>query len=147
MTTKTKADILRQIQDARAALRKLVDAIPASRLEQPGAEGTWSARDVLGHIATWDAESVNRVRRFVDGGKPDASPSDFNEREVQSQRKLATKAVQDLFAKNYEQAMAYLRGLPAEALQRPEVEKQIMGCMAHHYQEHAEHLQQWLAKS
>jgi hypothetical protein len=27
------------------------------------------------------------------------------------------------------------------------VEKQVMGCMAHHYQEHAEHLQQWLAKS
>lgn len=147
MTTKTKADILQQIQDARAALREVVGAIPASKLAQPGAEGTWSVRDVLGHIATWDEESVNRVRRFVGGGTPDASPSDFNEREVQRQRKLSTKEVKDLFAKNHERAVAYLRGLPAEALQRPEVEKQVMGCMAHHYQEHAEHLQQWLAKS
>lgn len=146
MTTKTKADILQQIQDARAALRKVVEAIPAARLEHPGAEGTWAVRDVLGHIATWDAESVNRVRRFVGGGNADASPSDFNEREVQRQRKLSTTEVKGLFAKNHEQAMAYLRGLPAEALQRPDVEKQVMGCMAHHYQEHAEHLRAWLGK-
>ncbi|MSQ13750.1 MAG: DinB family protein [Dehalococcoidia bacterium] len=147
MTTKTKADILKQIQDARAALRKVVEAIPAAKLEQPGTEGTWAVRDVLGHIATWDEESVSRVRKLVVGAKPNASPSDFNEREVQLQRKLTTKAVQDLFVKNHEQAVAYLRGLPAEALQHPDVEKQVMGCMAHHYQEHAEHLRVWLAKS
>lgn len=146
MTTRTKATILQEIQEARAVLTKLVGSIPESRLEEPNAEGTWSVRDVLGHIATWDEVSAERVRELAGGGAPAATPGDFNEREVKMQQALSTERIKELFVKNHVAAMGYLRTLPDEALRRPDVEKQVMGCMAHHYVEHAESLRKWLSK-
>ncbi|MBM3946539.1 MAG: ClbS/DfsB family four-helix bundle protein [SAR202 cluster bacterium] len=146
MTTRTKANILREIEDAREALMRLLEGVPEGRWEESNAEGTWSVRDVLGHIATWDEESVNRVRNFTSGRAPVPTPTNYNEREVERQRRLSAKAIKELFERNHTAAMRYLRSLPAEALRRADVEKQVMGCMANHYQEHAESLRNWVAK-
>jgi len=102
--------------------------------------------DLVGAIATWDEESVNRVRNFTSGRAPVPTPTNYNEREVERQRRLSAKAIKELFERNHTAAMRYLRSLPAEALRRADVEKQVMGCMANHYQEHAESLRNWVAK-
>jgi hypothetical protein len=54
-----KADFLKNIRCAHQALESLLGKFPQPSLERPAACQDWTARDVMAHIAWYEAEMVN----------------------------------------------------------------------------------------
>ncbi len=49
-----KADVLDRVETARAAFDRLLVEIGETRMEQPGSESGWSAKEVLAHVMAYD---------------------------------------------------------------------------------------------
>lgn len=143
--TMTKDEALRRAAETRAELEAVAQRIPPGRMEEPNAVGDWSPRDVLGHVATWDLQDTLIIIRLQNGGSLPTYPSDFNEREVEQQRKLTMDEVWELFARNHRGAMEFLRDLPESALQHPDVLRMVTEHVDH-YRQHADDLRRWLSR-
>ena len=81
-----------RITDRWHALLAEVDGIPGERQEEPGAAGGWSVKDVLGHVAYWDADATTRVRALIAGQEARA----VEESEGPNQREAARRSAWSL---------------------------------------------------
>ena len=52
--TRTKAELMKRILTARAALDRCVASLSTAQLATPGPGGGWAAKDHLSHLATWE---------------------------------------------------------------------------------------------
>ncbi len=107
MTEKDKKYLLDLLTETHSAVQATVMEIdPEMRVYTDADTGTgWRARDILGHIATWDREVTKALRAFQAGTEYltpnlDEEEDDFNQHAVLAQRGLTT---QQLFAE-WEQA-------------------------------------------
>ena len=57
--------------------RKLVEAVGSDRMEQPGAMGEWTFKDVAAHLTGWRALSIGQLEAAARGedGAPDPWPA------------------------------------------------------------------------
>ena len=53
---------VRQMTRSRAQTLALLDRIPADAFRQPRTHGAWAIREVLVHIAAWEAEGLGAWR-------------------------------------------------------------------------------------
>ncbi len=51
---KTKSELLEAMRAARGEWDDLIAQVPQGRLSEPGASGSWSARDVVAHLTEFD---------------------------------------------------------------------------------------------
>jgi uncharacterized protein (TIGR03083 family) len=59
---KTRDEVLRLVREGRERLEAALARLPADRLERPGvAGGDWSARDLMAHVAYWEARMLDRL--------------------------------------------------------------------------------------
>ncbi|HEY7142177.1 MAG TPA: DinB family protein [Methylomirabilota bacterium] len=111
---------------SRAATLTLVRRIPAAMLRRPRTHGAWSIRDVLVHIAAWEAEGARRLA-LIARGRGDrivwydttAELDAFNARVVRASRGLSVRAVLGRLAAVRARLVAELRRLPPSALGDP----------------------------
>jgi uncharacterized protein (TIGR03083 family) len=61
------ARLLARIGDSWRGLHETLDGIPDDRLEEPGACGAWSVKDLFGHLALWDDNAVAQIPRVLAG--------------------------------------------------------------------------------
>ncbi len=69
-TPPTEADkqaLVVRLTEARNELLSLVRGLPAGRLEAPGVVGDWSAKDVIGHIASWEDRLLTLAQTVLNG--------------------------------------------------------------------------------
>ncbi len=64
-----KSDLLASLETSRHNLLVAFDGLSDDDLTQPGANGDWSVKDVLAHIAAWEAELVTLLVREVKRGQ------------------------------------------------------------------------------
>ena len=60
----TKQELLAAEEEAWKALCARFDAIPAGDWEKPGVNGEWSPKDLLAHVAVWNAEAERMLQAF-----------------------------------------------------------------------------------
>ena len=112
---------------SRAETLVLVRRIPADSLRRPRTQGAWSIRDVLVHIAAWEAEGARRLALIARGrgGRivwydTRAELDAFNARAVSAARRLGPGAVLNRLAAARARLLAGLRRLPPSALADPD---------------------------
>ena len=76
----SKADLVAVLSDGRALWEGLVAEAGVDRLEEAGACGDWSLKDVLGHLAAFDRFWGSQIRGAVSGVPP--SPRDLFDRDT-----------------------------------------------------------------
>jgi hypothetical protein len=111
---------------SRAATLTLVRRIPAAIVHQPRTDGAWSIRDVLVHIAAWEAEGTRRLA-LIARGRGDrivwydttAELDAFNARVVRASRGLSDRAILRRLSAGRARLVAALRRLPPSALGDP----------------------------
>src|SRR5512137_2388641 len=54
----TKRELLEAIQKERAAFEAALSGLTAEQMTAPGVMGEWSVKDILGHVAMWEARLV-----------------------------------------------------------------------------------------
>jgi hypothetical protein len=83
--------------------------------------GTWTAKEILSHIAAWDLEFINMSKKIIKGEHiPKFSDFDtFNAREVTKRRTLTRDEIIGEVKKNRKTYIGFLVGMSAEKLTEP----------------------------
>ncbi len=117
---------IRRMTRSRAETLAVVRRIPAAALRQPRTQSAWSVRDVLVHIAAWEAEGAWRLALVARGRgerivwyDTTAELDAFNARVVRAARRLGPGAVLRRLAGARARLLRGLRRLPAAALADP----------------------------
>ena len=65
--------VIDHIDEVRARWRRLVADVGPDRLEEPGAMGDWTFKDVAAHLTAWRRRTIDRVEALVRGA-PEPPP-------------------------------------------------------------------------
>ncbi|HET9014180.1 MAG TPA: maleylpyruvate isomerase N-terminal domain-containing protein [Thermomicrobiaceae bacterium] len=125
-----------RIADRWQALMGAIDGVPETRQEEPGAAGGWSVKDVLGHIAFWDADATARVRSLI-AGQDARAVEEYEEANQREAARRSAWSLADVRAELDHTHAALLASLDAAdaagvAIDPPVIE----GATAEHYDEH-----------
>ena len=147
--SESREDILKQIDERWAELKTQLADVPANRMGESGVVGPWSAKDVVGHITTWEQEAMDAISHSL-RERDSASLAwkedidGFNRQAVENTR---SKSLDDLMAnldRTHEELLVFLAGVPDEALAMDEVMTRIQEDTFDHYAEHTASIRQWL---
>jgi hypothetical protein len=138
-------------------LELLLAQLSVAEINQPGAVGVWSVKDVLAHIAFWERYAVNTLKSVARGETPLLSADDETERKNASvvaqyyQRSLA--AVIADWQQAREDLLEAIEDLEDADLNDPDrfhwsegrsLLDRIAGNSFEHEQEHIEQIQAWM---
>lgn len=149
------AELRRDLDAAREGLSAaLADADP-TLLTVPGLVGTWSARELVAHLAHW-ADWASTCLEAAAEGRLDGLASDNWDVDGQNAdvadevASLTMSAVRDREAASYERLVERLAALEPALLEMPApwggtVEGIVVENGPGHYAEHAEHVRAWFA--
>ncbi len=66
----TRDEVLRALRESRAQMEAALEGLTEAQLADPGVVGDWSAKDLLAHLTTWEAELVTLLAKARRGQKP-----------------------------------------------------------------------------
>ena len=147
----SKEQTLSEINRSWFEFQELVSQTPIDRMRETPAVGDWSVNDLLGHIATWEVETMDSIRQFLDDPNQGIRKYSDEEIDVFNRDRLAAKGhmgAEDLLLdleETHARLMAYLASLPQEAFQQADIEWRIRLDTSGHYQEHGVDLRRWLS--
>ena len=78
----TRAELLDRAEREFERLFEVVDEVPASRLETPGACESWSVKDLLAHLNAWHRLLIGWEADGASGGTPDMPASGYSWKET-----------------------------------------------------------------
>jgi hypothetical protein len=121
----TLNDALAELGRTRAELLAAISGLDEAALDRKGVIGDWSIKNVLAHIAAWEAWVVEALPpRMTTGATPEdfrqrvADEDRFNAEEVAEREELTPDEQLMELERTRAELLAYLRGLDAAALER-----------------------------
>ena len=150
------------VEAVRQRWRRLVAAVPSDRLEEPGAKGEWTFKDLAAHLTAWRRRTVRRIEAAARGEPqpPNPWPASLGEEEDdpinawihdQTKDRPAAELLADADAV-YDEFVAAIWAVPAEAATDPSRFAWLGGQaladadFAGHLDEHEPGVRAWLAR-
>jgi len=62
------------VDDAWEAFNESYTGLSDVQLMEPGITGTWSVRDILAHVTTWEEEALKHLPLILKGGSRRGTP-------------------------------------------------------------------------
>ena len=122
----TAETLLDRIQSTRADFDAAIARLTEEQFTAVGADGDWSAKDVLAHVASWELSTVallhHEPRHAAMGLEADASSMDIdtiNQRLYEQHRDRPPGEVLGMAHEAHERAVAAISSLEDTDLQRP----------------------------
>ena len=154
------AELIALIRTTSTRMELLLAQLSVAEMNQPGAVGVWSVKDVLAHIAFWERYAANIIRDALRGSMPALVADDETERNNASvvaqyyQRSLAAviadwqQAREDLLEEIAELSEADLND-PTRFAWSPGITllEHIAGNSYEHEQEHIDQIRVWMQVS
>jgi uncharacterized protein (TIGR03083 family) len=147
------------IRETSTRLELLLAQLNVEQMNQPGAVGVWSVKDVLAHIAFWERYVVGILRAVAGGEAPELAADDETERRNASvvaqyyQRPLSTVIAE--WQRAREDLLEELENISDQDLNDPErfgwnngrtLLDRIAGNSYDHEQEHIDQIRQWMQR-
>lgn len=139
-------DLASRVEQGWERWQRALFRMPADRLANVAVCGEWTAKDLMGHVAVWDAVAIDKVREIQEGIPWQRVATD--ERNAQEAQARAERSVDEQRAEmlmTHQRLLTALDGalsLPAEKL------SQISDVIAEdtwdHYTEHAAEIERWI---
>ena len=139
-----------RLEDRWRELHDAFQGLSHDALLEPGVVGTWSIRDVLAHVATWEEEALKALPVILDSGPlPRYSTfyggiDTFN---AQAQEWKATLTLEQVFQAledTHDRLLSYLEGVPDAAFaQEGRFLRRLRQDTYGHYREHTQQIQAW----
>lgn len=143
LTRMATKDELRRAEDAGwGELGGLIESMDPAKLEQPGYSEDWSVKDLMAHIAGWQAETVQVLEQIRFGTfRPfDHDVDEMNRRFHEANRDQPLPVVRAEMAAARNRMLEEFNRLPEVT---PEAEEWFRESGPEHYQEHLGRLREW----
>ena len=142
--------VLRAMDSAWLELESAIRRVPDDRVDVPGVVGPWSVKDLIGHVATWDQEAIQALRRYLSDRDTKAlvtwpDVDDFNARETARKRDTSLAELRRQLDETHLQIVELVSGLAEEEFASSEVEARIRIDTYDHYADHTAQILCWLA--
>jgi len=117
-----KAQWLEEIRSVRTGWENLLNEIRPERLLEPGAEGSWSVKDVLAHITYWDEVAARYLEGALKGERPAKSKysgldtDEYNEALYQDNKDRSLDDLLQWSARTHERVISAVEQLSEEDL-------------------------------
>ena len=140
--------VLGQINQAWEELQEILGKVPRERIEEEGVIESWSVKDMVGHMTSWEKDTMEKIQDYFRNG--DAAVLDwynvdaFNAQTVGSNHRRSTDEILDDMKATHQELIVFVQNLSEASLAIPEVEKRIHTDTFDHYHEHTEEIQKWL---
>lgn len=158
----SKSELLTRLDTAWAAFAAALRQIDPASMTEPGAEASWSVKDILHHIASWEAHMIRTLEAAVSGQRPEhalsvSSDADIDALNADFYAAGATRSLDDVLLDSlatHAAAVTAVINTPAPDLFEPDrFEWRSSGPLWHHvggntfwhYEEHLESLDAWAA--
>ncbi len=118
--------------------------VPAAAMEASGVTGVWSLKQLLGHVAFWDAWEANDLRDKVAGkavGEVDWQAENDRHGPV-----IASQALDDVIEgihRDHQAIVTQLRALDPVDFRTPDFANNVLSSTTSHYDEHAAEIRAW----
>ncbi|MBI4338241.1 MAG: DinB family protein [Chloroflexi bacterium] len=143
-----KQQVLQQLEGSWNRFLAAVQKVPSARMEEQGVIGAWSAKDIMGHISTWEDEAVKGVQLLLEG-KPQpryGNVDQWNQQAAEQRRALTPKQAAEALRRTHTRTVELLQGLPEQAYQQDAVRRFLLMETTEHYDEHGADLLRWLGQ-
>lgn len=111
--------MLKEVSAAYLQLRKTISSLSDAELMRPNSAGIWSGKDVISHLADWEAAFASVIRARNEG-KPEIWPTDdegvsldtWNEAQVVARADWSLGEVKEYLEQTHDDLMELLEKLP-----------------------------------
>ena len=136
--------VFERIDGSWRGLQAAIEGVPEERMTEPGVCGEWSVKDLLGHVAVWDAFAVARCRRFLAGEAPGSVDwQGINEREAAARGDRSVAEQRAEMERTHAAMVEFVRALSPAQLRTKGVRPRIRVDTYEHYDEHAADVRAW----
>jgi len=154
-----KSRLLEEIRTSYNAFEAVLASLSAEQMTTPGVNDKWSVKDNIAHINAWQRRLLDMLQATKEGvDLPDPTPGlsmdEENETFYQRDKDRPSAEVQAEFHSLYHLVVQSIQDLSNEELNKPlswlegrSVGPFVAGNTYEHYQEHAQIIQDWLARS
>jgi uncharacterized damage-inducible protein DinB len=144
-----KQNYIENLNAARKTMINATDGLTEEELCRPMAEGKWSIKDTLGHLAAWEGEVVKAFEQKARGERPTIGDiKDFdswNEVQAAERRSRSLAEIKREFMETRERLLAIVNGFPDDGdLWSPERSTaKMLGTLIQHDQHHSKSIREY----
>ena len=148
-----RSETLSAVSNSWQALNEAIALVPDDRIDEPGVVGSWSVKDLIGHVTTWEEEALQAPRRHLDDSDTRALaawPDDldnFNAREAEGKRGTGLTQLCRELDDCHAQILGLVSTLGEAEFQLSEITERIRIDTYDHYADHAGQILRWLDAS
>ncbi len=146
----TIAEMLDRIDSAWRDFEQSYAGLPDAGLLVHGVVDGWSVRDILAHVAVWDAYALTALPGILETGEhprydyQDEPIDTFNARMTREKRGLSLDEVRAELGETHARLLAYLRSVPPDDITVNTPFRERLGADTwDHYPEHAAAIRAW----
>jgi hypothetical protein len=149
----SRADLLRRLDARWQELVASYAGLPEPELLEPGVTGTWSVKDIIAHVTTWEAEALAHLPVILAGGKPPrysvthGGINAFNAQMSQRNRALTLADVLQRRDDTHRRLLDLVQNVPEDALASDTRARRRLRLDTYgHYPIHARAIRAWRAR-
>ena len=163
-----KSQLLETLKIRRSRWEQLLNMVEEARMDEPGAAGHWSVKDIISHVTAYERWLVEWLTAAAQNTFPAESPLDDADIERRNRRvyeltyMLSVEQVHTVARQNFEALLAVIKTLPdpyftdpqsAEWFMKPYWSKMktvpdaVINLSVDHYEEHIPAVQAWIKNS
>jgi hypothetical protein len=148
-----KQQLLKKIDLSWQDFKASVEGIPDAQFLEPGVTGSWSVKDILAHVTTWEEETLKHLPTILAGNQPPryadlfGGLDAFNAHMTEIKKGLTCADVLSQLDETHQRLIAYIEIAPDEQIAtETRFRRRLRLDTYSHYPMHASAIRQWRAK-
>jgi len=147
-----RVQLLTRIEEPWSALKAAYGGLSEAEMLEPGVTGTWSVKDIIAHVTSWEEEALTHLPVILAGGKPPrysvthGGIHAFNAQMTQRNRERPLSEVLRRRDDTHRRLLAFIQGAPEETFATDtRFRRRLRLDTYSHYPIHAAAIRRWLA--
>ena len=145
-----RAQFLKRLDEGWNALQEAYAGLSDPEMMEQGVTGTWSIKDIIAHVTSWETEALKHLPLILAGKKPPlysityGGIDSFNARMIEQKRKLSLAEVLRQRDETHRQLVDFIQSVPEEQfIQETCFRHRLRLDTYRHYPEHTGMILKW----
>jgi len=145
-----RSQLLRRLDKVWKELRESYAGLSDSEMLEPGVTGTWSIKDIIAHVTSWENESLTHLPLILAGEKPPlysityGGIDAFNAQTIEQKHNLSLDEVLQQRDETHRRLIDFIQRVPEEQFVREtHFRRRLQLDTYSHYPKHTEMIRKW----